>query len=210
MSPRQTADAADPRGAVDGIVRRIDELRHKLNDLRPVLPSAAAEDRDLLKKRCYVLREMADLLERGLRTAGVISPSDETGFIADLRWLCEHADTEDELALLRQVRQSPPYSSRDAVELLARAEQQTRQRLGLATGEQEQPLPDAVQRMANIYIVARLGDALMAERSGTAVTDRGARVWRVKVRLKTTDEVRGELIIGEDGRPVQWHRLGAQ
>jgi hypothetical protein len=67
-----------------------------------------------------------------------------------------------------------------------------------------QPLPEVVRRCAGSYIVARLGDALMADGSGTVSTEGGVRTWHVTVRRQRDGQRRGELHISEDGRDVTW------
>jgi len=65
-------------------------------------------------------------------------------------------------------------------------------------------LPEGVQRRANLYTWARLGDALTPALEGELSHKGGVPTWRIKVFHKRTRRPRGELHISHNGEGVEW------
>jgi hypothetical protein len=143
------------------------------------------------------LRQMALIQEREMRQQDLLAPCDEETFLATLLWAIQQGQ-EQELAILREIRPSPPHSSPDAVKLMEEAEHRITARL------RTRPLPDSVRRIANAYTMTRLGDALQPEHAGTVVAEGGVTTWQVKVRQQLTGALRGVLSIREDNLTVEW------
>ncbi len=79
-----------------------------------------------------LLRPIADLLARAeivLRRVELTVPADEDEFQAALFWVTENAAEQDDLGLLRELQQSPPFSSDEIQEALETAVQRVRQRV---------------------------------------------------------------------------------
>jgi len=146
----------------------------------------------------------AEREERGQRHNDLLFPPDEQRFESALRWAYARGGQET-LVVLNKVREAPVFSSGDVLELLAKAEKAIRKRLGLPLSTELQPLPETVRHAAAFYLQYKLGDALVAEGAGTLARPEGSPpTWHVKVYIRESDELRGELHISEDGSKVLW------
>lgn len=181
-----------------------------LQPLLPLIDNLYRKSRDYLngsdqsasvEQEWRALHEAATQGERSLRRQELSAPSSEDTFVKTLWWVCERG-AEEELALLRRVRQQPPFTTAAVLELLAHAEMRLSSRCGLPA--EEPVLPEAIRREACFQTVVTLGDALNPDGTGTVTEANGVRTWHVKVRRKADGVPQGVLHIREGDLEVEW------
>jgi len=118
-----------------GLNERIETFMRKLN-------SPQAEGWERIEKEWSHLRGQAEILER---RADLLSPSAQRQFEAAIMWSAERGG-KDELDLLRQVKQKPPFKTKKIMELIDIAEEWITSRLTSADNENvNRPLSNGAQ-----------------------------------------------------------------
>ncbi len=130
--------AAYDASCLPGLVQWIESLRQSdrhftacdVSEVQPALSSVG--------ERAETAYQRAEREEREQRHKDLLCPPDERRFDGALRWAYARG-SEETLAVLCRIRETPPYSCADALALLAEAEQRIRERLGLPLPEQRAP-----------------------------------------------------------------------
>ena len=100
------------------------EQNRKLIDTLASSPDLAARKDDSLEQ---ALRKMRNAATRSIRQLHLLYPLNQRDFEATLGWMIEQGE-EKELALIREVRKTPPFSSKQIQDWFYEAERQITER----------------------------------------------------------------------------------